>query len=186
MSLDEYSFSPYGASSVAPSPVNRMMASFAVDFRDGYDINLGVGYVNERTIPRNLIGEALDAVIKDPKTYRAAFNYGNPEGSANCIESIKRFLVKEGVGGLSREILDRNRIIVGASGVTSLLEGSRPRASTGNRRHHRPAVLHLLRFSRTLRIHHSCRSPRTPTAFGSTSWSVASRACASRSVSSIS
>jgi len=123
MSLDEYSFSLYGASSVTPSPVNRMMASFAVDFRDGYDINLGVGYVNEQTIPRNLIGEALNAVIQDPKTYRAAFNYGNPEGSANCIESIKRFIVKERVGGLSKEILDRNRIIVGASGVTSLLEG---------------------------------------------------------------
>ena len=123
MSLDEYSFSPYGASSVTPSPVNRMMASFAVDFRDGYDVNLGVGYVNERTIPRKLIGEALDAVIQDPTTYRAAFNYGNPEGSANCIESIRRFLVKEGVGGLSREVLERNRIVVGASGVTSLLEG---------------------------------------------------------------
>jgi 2-aminoadipate transaminase len=123
MPLDEYSFSRYGACSVAPSPVNRMMASFAADFRDGYDINLGVGYVNERTIPRNLIGEALDAVIQDPTTYRAAFNYGNPEGSANCIESIRRFLVKEAVGRLSRTILDRNRIVVGASGVTSLLEG---------------------------------------------------------------
>jgi 2-aminoadipate transaminase len=122
-SLEEYSFSGYGASSLTPSPVNRMMASFAVDFRDGYDINLGVGYVNERTIPRHLIGEALNAVIRDPKTYRAAFNYGHPEGSANCIESIKRFLVKEGVGGLNKEILDRNRMIVGASGVTSLLEG---------------------------------------------------------------
>jgi 2-aminoadipate transaminase len=123
MSLDEYTFSPYGAASVAPSPVNRMMAAFAVDFRDGYDVNLGVGYVNEQTIPRSLIGEALDAVIQDPKTYRAAFNYGNPQGSANCIESIKRFLVEERVGGLSREILDRNRIVVGASGATSLLEG---------------------------------------------------------------
>ena len=123
MSLDEYSFSPYGVLSLTPSPVNRMMAAFAVDFRDGYDVNLGVGYVNEQTIPRHLIGEALNAVIQDPKTHRAAFNYGNPEGSANCIESLKRFIVKEGVGGLSKEILDRNRIIVGASGVTSLLEG---------------------------------------------------------------
>jgi 2-aminoadipate transaminase len=123
MSLNEYSFSPYGASSLVPSPVNRMMAAFAVDFRDGHDVNLGVGYVNERTIPRKLIGEALDAVIQDPATHRAAFNYGNPEGSANCIESLKRFLAKEAVGGLSREVLDRNRIIIGASGVTSLLEG---------------------------------------------------------------
>lgn len=121
---DEFPFSSYGAASVAPSPVNRMMASFAVDFRDGYDINLGVGYVNERTIPRNLIGESLQAVIDNPQTYRAAFNYGNPEGSANCIESIKQFLVREEVGGLGREVLDRNRLVVGASGVTSLLEAA--------------------------------------------------------------
>ena len=65
----------------------------------------------------------MDAVIQDPATYRAAFNYGNPEGSANCIASIRRFLAEERVGGLSREILDRNRIVIGASGVTSLLEG---------------------------------------------------------------
>jgi 2-aminoadipate transaminase len=122
MSLDEYSFSQYGALSLTPSPVNRMMASFAVDFRDGYDVNLGVGYVNERTIPRILIGEALDDVIQNPKKHRAAFNYGNPEGSANCIDSIKRFLARESIGGLTKKILDRNRLIIGASGVTSLLE----------------------------------------------------------------
>jgi 2-aminoadipate transaminase len=122
-SIAEHTFTPYGASSVTPSPVNRMMASFAADFRDGYDINLGVGYVNEQTIPRKRIGEALSAVLRNPKKYRAAFNYGHPEGSANCIESIKRFLVNEKVGGLSKEILDRNRIIVGVNGMTSLLEG---------------------------------------------------------------
>jgi 2-aminoadipate transaminase len=123
MSRDEFLFSPYGASSLVPSPVNRMMAAFAVDFRDGYDVNLGVGYVNEQTIPRRLIGEALAAVIRDPARHRAAFNYGDPAGSANCIASLKRFLVKEKVGGLTAEVLDRNRIVIGASGVTSLLEG---------------------------------------------------------------
>ena len=74
---DEFPFSPYGESSVTPSPVSRMMASFAVNFRDGYNVNLGVGYVNERTIPRDLIREALNAVVRDPGKYRAAFNYGS-------------------------------------------------------------------------------------------------------------
>jgi len=69
----------------------------------------GVGYVNEQTIPRKLIGEALSAVIQDPTRYRAAFNYGHPAGSANCIESIQQFLVKEGVGGLSKEIARRRK-----------------------------------------------------------------------------
>ncbi len=122
-SADEYPFSAYGAASIAPSPVNHMMAAFAADFRDGQDINLGVGYVNEQTIPRDRIGESLNAIIQNPQTYRAAFNYGNPEGTANCIESIKRFLVREGIGALNRDVLDRNRMIVGASGVTSILEG---------------------------------------------------------------
>ncbi len=34
--------SAYGERSAEPSPANRMMAAFARDFRDGFDINLGV------------------------------------------------------------------------------------------------------------------------------------------------
>lgn len=115
-------FSRYGQASTAASPVNRMMAAFAADFRDDVDINLGVGYVNERTIPRDLIEQALHAVLAQPQKYRAALNYGGPAGSANLRAAIRRFHVERGVGGLTDEILDRNEILVGPNGATSILE----------------------------------------------------------------
>src|SRR3974390_2867406 len=92
--------SRYGQASTRPSPVSRMMAQFAYDFRDGVDINLGVGYVNERTIPVPFLNEALAAVSADQTKYRQAFNYGSPIGSANLIESIRRFLIERRVAGL--------------------------------------------------------------------------------------
>lgn len=48
MDLEDALLSEYGTLSSTPSPVNRMMAAFAVDFRDGFDINLGVGYATGR------------------------------------------------------------------------------------------------------------------------------------------
>ena len=121
--MNEINLSEYGSASVAPSPVNRMMASFATDFREGWDINLGVGYVNENTIPRSLIEEALHEVIYNPQKHRGALNYGGPQGSPNLIASIKDFLVNNKIGNLSREILERNEIFIAPSGATSLLEG---------------------------------------------------------------
>ena len=114
--------SRYGRASTRPSPVNRMMADFAHDFRDGIDINLGVGYVNEQTIPEEDLVEAMQAVAADHARYRQAFNYGNPAGSRNLIESIREFLLRSRLGQLDEATLDRKRLAIGPCGATSILD----------------------------------------------------------------
>lgn len=115
--------SPYGRASSRPSPVNRMMEDFASDFRDGVDINLGVGYVNEKTIPVASLTQALEAVAGDAVKYRQAFNYGGPAGSANLVESLRRFLTGMRIGGLDEATVARQRLIIGPCGATSILDG---------------------------------------------------------------
>jgi DNA-binding transcriptional MocR family regulator len=112
----------YGAASTQPSPVNRMMAAFTSTFRDGVDINLGVGFVNEQTIPVALLERAMHAVAADPVTYRQAFNYGSSAGAANLISAIRRFLLRSQLGQIDAATLDRNRLIIGPCGATSLLD----------------------------------------------------------------
>jgi len=122
MKIRDVLLSEYGKASSVPSPINRLMTGFAVDFRDGCDINLGAGYVNEGTIPRQQIQIACEAVLARPKKYRAALNYGGAQGSPNLIESLRRFHIENQIGGITEPILNTKEIVIGANGATSLLE----------------------------------------------------------------
>ena len=122
MKIQDVLLSDYGKASSIPSPVNQLMTDFAVDFRDGCDINLGVGYVNERTIPHQQIQHACEKVLAHPKKYRASLNYGGAQGSPNLIESLRRFHIENRIGGITEHTLNDRDIIIGANGATSLLE----------------------------------------------------------------
>ena len=120
--MNDIPLSSYGRASSTPAPVNRMMADFASAFRDGVDINLGVGYVNEDTIPADRIRVACDEVLDNTDRYRQPLNYGGPTGSQVLIDSIRCFLIDNAVGGLDAETLGRKEIIIGPNGASSLLE----------------------------------------------------------------
>lgn len=118
----EIRLSDFGQKSTIPSPVNKLTESFASDFREGFDINLGVGYVNDKTIPNELIKKALDEVLSDTRKYRNAMNYGGAQGSPNMINSIKEYYLRNNIGGLNAKIWDNHKVLIGANGATSLLE----------------------------------------------------------------
>lgn len=117
--------STYGGLSLEPSPVNKMMSEFAKDFRPGIDINLGVGYVNEDTIPYEEFREIVEKITDIKGRPPHLLNYGGPEGSRNLIESIKNFYLDLRRTGRIGEIpdFDERELIIGVSGATSILTG---------------------------------------------------------------
>lgn len=118
----KYAFSKLAKASLVPSAVNQLTADFAEDFREGTDINLGVGYVNDLTIPANAIGEAFAEIVSNKHQYRNALNYGGADGSTNLRRAIKNYYLRCNIGGLSEENFEGRKILIGANGATSILD----------------------------------------------------------------
>ncbi len=118
----EYALSPLALKSIKPSFINKMTADFAVDFRENTDLNLGIGYVNDRTIPTEEIGKAYQYVMSHPEKYRNALNYGGAEGSPNLTKSIKDFYKRNKIGNLTETEINQHKITIGVNGTTSLLD----------------------------------------------------------------
>ncbi|HXK54146.1 MAG TPA: AMP-binding protein, partial [Hyphomicrobiales bacterium] len=74
-------------------------------------------------IPEHDLAEAVQALINERTKYRQAFNYGGPKGSPNLTASILAFQERLGIGGLDHDVLQRQQVIIGPNGATSLLEG---------------------------------------------------------------
>ena len=108
-----------------------MMADVDTSFRPEVDINLGVGYVNEDTIPRHLWSQSLDKVLANPQSYPLALNYGGPNGTPYLIESIRRFYHQQHLCETNLDVLAGKQILIGASGATSLLDAIASTIKTG-------------------------------------------------------
>lgn len=116
------SFTSYGKNLLEVAPVSRLMASFARDFRPEIDINVGVGYVNEATLPYVALVEATRMVVDSPNTYRSSLNYGDPAGSHQLRSAIMNMLTSQALAG-DDVVIRSKEILVGTNGATSLLEG---------------------------------------------------------------
>lgn len=119
--IAEARLSEYGQQCVQPSPVSQLMQQFSRGFRVGVDVNLGVGYVNEATIPARQIAEAFAYVASHPEEYPHAFNYGESKGSERLIGALGRYFGRHHIGGYTDELLRAREFAIGANGATSLL-----------------------------------------------------------------
>jgi 2-aminoadipate transaminase len=115
-------FSTYGNNLLEVAPVSRLMASFARDFRPEIDINVGVGYVNEATLPYKALVEATRIVVDSPEMYRSSLNYGDPAGSYQLRTAIMNMLASES-SAEDAAMIRSKEILIGTNGATSLLEG---------------------------------------------------------------
>lgn len=97
------------------------MQAFSRGFRPGVDVNLGVGYVNEDTIPAASIEQAVRHVVTHPEEHPHAFNYGESKGSERLEAALRRYMLRHEVGGLSAPMLEARELLIGANGATSLL-----------------------------------------------------------------
>lgn len=118
----DYWYTELAKTSLVPSAVNQLTAEFAEDFREGTDINLGVGYVNDKTIPFDAIQQAYGDIISNPEKYRSALNYGGADGSINLRNSIKAYYLQYSIGGLNEKDFENRKILIGANGATSILD----------------------------------------------------------------
>lgn len=118
----DYGFSAFARTFLEPSAINRLTAEFAEDFREGIDINLGVGYVNDQTIPFDAIKQAYTEIIANPKHYRNALNYGGAGGSVNLRRSLRDYYLRNHIGDLGKKDLENRKILIGANGATSILD----------------------------------------------------------------
>jgi 2-aminoadipate transaminase len=117
----EARLSEYGQQCVQPSPVSHLMQQFSRGFRVGVDVNLGVGYVNEATIPAQQIADAFAYVTSHPEQYPHAFNYGESKGSERLVGALGRYFARHRIGDYTDELLSAREFAIGANGATSLL-----------------------------------------------------------------
>lgn len=115
------SFSTYGEKLNEKAPVSHLMASFARDFRPEVDINVGVGFVNEETLPYQAVIEATQKVLNSPNEFRSTLNYGDPAGTSHLRQAIHDMLIDDALPE-DKAIIRSKKVLIGTNGATSILE----------------------------------------------------------------